>query len=46
MSRLPLIEPADAAPEAKTVLDTVQARLGATPNGFKAMALSPPLLEG
>lgn len=45
MARIDVLDPAEADGRAKELLDAVQARFGATPNSFKAMAGSA-VLEG
>jgi uncharacterized peroxidase-related enzyme len=45
MARIHVVDPAEADGRAKELLDTVQAKFGATPNSFKAMAGSA-VLEG
>ena len=45
MSRVQLINPADASPDRKAMLDQVQQAFGATPNLFKATANSPAALK-
>lgn len=44
MSNVSLIDPAQAAPSAKALLDGVQRNMGVLPNMFKAMANSPAAL--
>ena len=46
MSRIPALDPADASPKAKPMLDAVNKLLGVTPNMFKVAAQSPATLEG
>lgn len=46
MPRMTIIDPASAKPEAKTLLDAVQANLGMTPNFIKVLANAPAALEG
>ena len=45
MSRFRLLEPQQATPEARELLEGVQTKLGRLPNIFKAMANSPATLE-
>lgn len=45
MSQFRLIEPQQASPEARTLLESVQAKLGMLPNLFKSMANSTATLE-
>jgi uncharacterized peroxidase-related enzyme len=45
MSRIRQIQPADATPEARKVLDAVQSKFGLVPNLAKAMANSPAALN-
>ena len=45
MSRFRLLEPQQAAPEARELLEAVQTKLGRLPNIFKAMANSPVTLS-
>ena len=44
MTILTTIDPATAEPKAKTLLDGIQKKLGATPNMMKVLANSPPVL--
>ena len=46
MPRLTSIDPATATPEAKGLLDGIQAAFGSTPNSFRAMANNPAVLKG
>ncbi len=46
MTRIIPVDPADVGGKAKELLDAVQATLGATPNMFRTMAVSPAVLEG
>jgi uncharacterized peroxidase-related enzyme len=46
MARVSVIDPKTATGEAATLLDAVQARLGATPNFIRVLANSPKALEG
>ncbi|WP_439579355.1 carboxymuconolactone decarboxylase family protein [Elioraea sp.] len=46
MSRIQMINPANATGEAKALLDAVQAQLGATPNFIRVLANSVPALKG
>jgi uncharacterized peroxidase-related enzyme len=46
MSRVQVINPLTATGEVKTLLDTVQAKLGVTPNFIRVLANSPRALEG
>lgn len=45
MSRINPVNPAEATGKAKQLLDTVQAKLGITPNLMKTLAHSPAALE-
>lgn len=45
MQRLTSVDPAQAAPKARSLLDGVTKALGLTPNMFKTMAASPALLD-
>lgn len=44
MSLIPAIDPTSAEPVAKTLLDGVQKKLGATPNMMRVMAANPSVL--
>lgn len=44
MTRISPIDPASAPPAAKTLLDAVQKKLGATPNMMRVMATNPSVL--
>lgn len=46
MARVPVIDPRTATGEAKQLLDSVQAQLGATPNFIRVLANSPKALQG
>jgi uncharacterized peroxidase-related enzyme len=46
MSRITVIDSASAKPEAKSLLDAVQASLGVTPNFIRVLANAPVALEG
>jgi uncharacterized peroxidase-related enzyme len=46
MSRIALVDPATAIGESKALLDAARARLGATPNFIRALAVAPVALEG
>ncbi len=46
MSRITLVDPAAASPEATALLNTVRQAFGATPNLFRALANAPVALEG
>ena len=46
MARVQVINPETASGETKTLLDAVQAKLGATPNFIRVLANSPKALEG
>ncbi len=46
MSRITIVEPDQARPEAKLMLDAVQAQLGMVPNFVKLLAVAPAALEG
>lgn len=46
MPRLTTIDPATATGKTKDLLETVQRAFGSTPNGVRALATSPALLEG
>ena len=46
MPRITPLDPSKAAPEAKAVLDGVQAHLGVVPNMMKTLARSPAALQG
>jgi uncharacterized peroxidase-related enzyme len=46
MSKLGMIAPENATGRAKTLLDSVKAKLGMTPNMMRTMAMSPSVLEG
>lgn len=46
MSRIPLIQPADATGELKSTFEAVRGRFGAVPNGVKALGVSPGTLRG
>ncbi len=45
MPRLKAIETAEAEPKAKALLESVQKKMGMTPNLMRTMANSPPVLE-
>ncbi|HJZ46873.1 MAG TPA: carboxymuconolactone decarboxylase family protein [Roseiflexaceae bacterium] len=46
MTRLDPVDPTTATGTARTLLDTVQSKLGRIPNMMRTMALSPAVLEG
>jgi AhpD family alkylhydroperoxidase len=46
MSRIQLVDPSTASGDARTLLDAVQAQLGATPNFIRVLANAPSALEG
>jgi AhpD family alkylhydroperoxidase len=46
MSRIPLIQPAEATGELKSTFEAVRSRFGAVPNGVKALGVSPGTLRG
>ena len=46
MTRLPAIDPAQAAPQVKRLMDQVRLQLGMVPNIVRTMAVSPAALEG
>jgi uncharacterized peroxidase-related enzyme len=46
MSRLPTIDPSEAADETKALLEKTQAQLGRVPNLYKTMANAPAALDG
>jgi uncharacterized peroxidase-related enzyme len=46
MSRINVVDPKTATGAARTLLDTVQSTLGATPNFIRVLANSPKALEG
>jgi uncharacterized peroxidase-related enzyme len=46
MSRITILDPAAARPEAKPLLDAVQATLGGVPNFIKVLSNAPAALEG
>lgn len=46
MPRIAPLDPAAASGTAKELLDAVQAKLGATPNMMRTMAVAPAVLEG
>lgn len=46
MSRLPLVDPAQAQGKAQDLLEAVKAKMGRVPNMMKAMANAPAVLEG
>lgn len=46
MTRITIVDPATATGDAKSLLDTVQAQLGITPNFIRVLANAPAALEG
>lgn len=45
MSRIPLVDPAAAAPASKALLDSITQAFGSTPNMFRAVANAPAALQ-